>query len=61
MMARSRPWILSTSSEEQKLLQRLEQEFPLMEMAGCKVSSNYAVIKLMIEQFQRSLILLSAA
>jgi TaqI-like C-terminal specificity domain/Eco57I restriction-modification methylase len=38
----SQPWILSASAEEQMLLQRLEQEFPLMEEVGCKVGIGVA-------------------
>jgi hypothetical protein len=38
----SHPWILSTSSEERMLLQRLEEEFPLLEKAGCAVGIGVA-------------------
>jgi hypothetical protein len=37
VVTHSHPWILSTSSEERILLQRLEEEFPLLEEIGCKV------------------------
>ncbi|HEU5381513.1 MAG TPA: Eco57I restriction-modification methylase domain-containing protein, partial [Ktedonobacteraceae bacterium] len=36
------PWMLSTSSEERMLLQRLEEEFPLLEEAGCTVGIGVA-------------------
>jgi TaqI-like C-terminal specificity domain/Eco57I restriction-modification methylase len=42
VVTRSHPWILSASSEEQRLLQRLEQEFPLLEDAGCRVGIGVA-------------------
>jgi hypothetical protein len=42
VVARSQPWILSASSEEHMLLLRLEEEFPLMEEAGCKVGIGVA-------------------
>src|SRR6266436_1094868 len=42
VVTRAQPWILSASSEEQMLLQRLEQKFPLMEEAGCKVGIGVA-------------------
>jgi hypothetical protein len=38
----SHPWILSTSLEERMLLQRLEEEFPLIEEAGCTVGIGVA-------------------
>jgi Eco57I restriction-modification methylase/restriction endonuclease TaqI-like protein len=40
--AGSQPWTLSTSSEERILLHRLEQAFPLIENAGCKVGIGVA-------------------
>jgi hypothetical protein len=42
VVMQSHPWILSTSSEEQALLQRLEEEFPLLEEAGCIVGIGVA-------------------
>jgi len=42
VVTRSQPWILSASSEEQLLLLRLEEEFPLLEEAGCKVGIGVA-------------------
>ena len=42
VVTRSQPWILSASSEEQTLLLRLEEEFPLMEAVGCKVGIGVA-------------------
>jgi TaqI-like C-terminal specificity domain/Eco57I restriction-modification methylase len=38
----SQPWTLNTSSEERTLLHRLEQQFPLIEDAGCRVGIGVA-------------------
>jgi hypothetical protein len=42
VVRQSHPWILSTSSEERVFLQRLEEEFPLLEEAGCTVGIGVA-------------------
>jgi hypothetical protein len=37
-----RPWVLSATTDEQRLLHHLEHEFPLLEAAGCQVGIGAA-------------------
>lgn len=39
---RSHPWLLTSSYEEKMLLQRLEEDFPLLEEVGCTVGIGVA-------------------